>query len=57
MARAPRPKLHGHKIRVSVTLSPEIYEWAAKRVGPGADFASLSHAIERALVLLRERVK
>lgn len=54
MAKARAPT-HGHKVRISVTISPEVYEWVSKRVGSSSEFASVSHAVERALVLLRDR--
>ena len=52
MARA-KPKTHGHKVRVSVTISPELYEWVSRRTGEGREFGSFSHAVERGLAALR----
>lgn len=46
---------HGQKVQISVTISPELYEWAYERVGPGEQFKDFTHAIERGLQCLRER--
>lgn len=54
MPRKPAGAAHGKKIGVSVTLDPALYEWAKERSGPGGQFASISHAVERGLALLRE---
>ena len=42
--RAGRPK-----VKIGVSLDAELYEWILERIGPGGEFASVSHALERAL--------
>jgi Arc/MetJ-type ribon-helix-helix transcriptional regulator len=54
MPRKPAGAAHGKKIGVSVTMDPALYEWVKARSSPGGQFASLSHAVERGLALLRE---
>lgn len=43
------------KVKVGVSLDPALHAWAVARVGPGKEFSTLTHAIERGLALLRER--
>lgn len=54
------PRLKGSadappKVKVSFTMDPDLHEWIMGRVGPGKQFANLSHALERAVYLMRER--
>ena len=53
---APRAKApsQGAKRKISVTPDPALLEWTMARSGPGKQFASVTHAIERGLVLLKE---
>jgi len=44
----------GKKRKVSITPSPELLAWILARTGEGQQFASLTHAVERGWVLLRE---
>lgn len=48
MRRAP-------KVKVGVSIDPDLHAWAVARVGPGKEFSTLTHAIERGLALLAER--
>lgn len=43
-SRAARPK-----VKIGVSIDAELYEWVLQRIGPGGEFASVSHALERAL--------
>lgn len=52
----PRPR-HGstsRKEKLSITMDPELYAWVEARAGPGKEFSSLSHAIERGIASLRD---
>lgn len=54
MARtAQRPTRR--KVKVGVSLDPLLHAWAMARVGPGKEFSTLTHAIERGLALLQAR--
>ena len=53
MGRAITSKT-GKKRKVSITPSPELLAWILARTGEGQQFASLTHAVERGWVLLRE---
>ena len=44
----------GAKKKVSITPSTELYEWIMERTGEGAQFATVTHAVERGWVLLKE---
>lgn len=39
-------------MKIGVAIDPDLYAWAAARAGPGKQFASFTHAIERGLALL-----
>lgn len=51
----PRGTRHGKKVKLAITLAPELHEWLTEQTVTGGRYASMSHAIERALVLMRER--
>lgn len=53
MGRKTTRSAHGAKIRASVTLPPDLYDWALSQV-ESREYASLSHAVERGLMLLRD---
>jgi hypothetical protein len=42
------------KTKLSVTPATELVEWALVRKGAGRQFASMTHAVESGLRLLRE---
>lgn len=46
---------HGRKIRASITINADLHKWVMERTGDGKEFATLSHAIERGIVALKER--
>lgn len=50
----PRPGSSGKKIKVGVSLHPSLHAWAMARVGPGKEFSTLTHALERGLATLAE---
>lgn len=43
----------GTKVKLGITVDPDIYRWIEARTGPGREFASVSHAFERAAALMR----
>lgn len=42
------------KVRIAVTISEDLEEWVKKNVGANKPFGSVSHAVETALVRLRD---
>lgn len=46
MARAQRPK---PKVKIGISIDPELYDWLLQRTGSGREFASISHAVERSV--------
>lgn len=48
---------YGRKVKIHVTIDPTLHAWIRKNIGPGKDFTSLSHAVERAVALLRQSRK
>lgn len=54
MPRAPSSP-SGPKEKKSVSIDRDLLRWVDGRVGPGKEFSSLSHAVERGLALLRDR--
>lgn len=44
----------GKKVKISLTLDPDLLAWAQAHSGPGEVFATVSHAVERGLRLLKE---
>lgn len=48
-----RPKVPKRKIKTGITLDPEMFEWIQSKIKT-KEFSNLTHAIERALHLLRE---
>lgn len=51
-----RPKISRHKVKTSITLDPELYEWINSKI-KSKEFANLTHAVERGLTLLREKIE
>lgn len=54
MPRKAKPAKQGAKRKISITPAPELAEWVLDHSGPGKQFASFTHAVERGLVLLKE---
>lgn len=54
MAR-PRSSASGKKKeKLSVTPDPDLLAWVRERTGPGKEFSTLTHAVERGWAKLRE---
>lgn len=51
MPRGSRPK-----VKIGISLDPDLYEWIVARTGTGGEFASISHAIERSVYLYQRSV-
>jgi len=51
-----RPKVEQRKIKTGITLDPELYNWVQEKVKT-KEFSSMTHAIERGLVLLRQKME
>ena len=47
-------KQRSAKTRIAVTVSTEILDWIESNKGPDKRFGSVSHAVETALVRLRD---
>lgn len=43
------------KIKTGVTLDPELFEWVQTKIKT-KEFSNLTHAVERGLLLLREKL-
>ena len=52
MARAQRPK-----VKIGISIDPELYEWLQQRTGSGREFASISHAVERSVAQYQAKKK
>jgi len=50
-----RPKIPQRKIKTGITLDPELFEWIQSKIKT-KEFSNLTHAIERALLLLKEQM-
>ena len=50
-----RPKVKKRKIKTGITLDPEMYEWIQSKIKT-KEFSTLTHAVERGLMLLREKL-
>lgn len=51
-----RPKILRHKVKTSITLDPELYEWINTKI-KSKEFANLTHAVERGLILLKKNIE
>lgn len=51
-----RPKITRHKIKISVTIDPEIYNWVQEKIKT-KEFSNITHAVERGLLLLKEQIQ
>lgn len=54
MPRKAKATAPGPKRKISITPAPDLAAWVHERSGPGKQFASFTHAVERGLVLLKE---
>lgn len=54
----PRPRVSEsgeRKKKVSISPDPDLLAWIQERTGPGREFASVTHAVERGWKALQER--
>jgi Arc/MetJ-type ribon-helix-helix transcriptional regulator len=51
-----RPKVKRRKIKTGVTLDPELYDWIQSKIKT-RQFSNVTHAIERGLILLKEKLE
>lgn len=51
-----RPKVPQRKIKTGITLDPELFEWIQAKIKT-KEFSNLTHAVERGLHLLREKME
>lgn len=53
----PNPRIRSAraKEKLSITMDADLYDWIAARAGPGKEFSSISHAIERGVASLRDQ--
>ncbi len=51
-----RPKIKRHKVKTSVTIDPELYNWIQEKIKT-KEFSNITHAVERGLYLLKEEVE
>ena len=51
-----RPKISRHKVKTSVTIDPEIFNWVQEKIKT-REFSNLTHAVERGLYLLRKEIE
>lgn len=51
----PRRKIALQKTRYEITIDPELYKWIQSKIKT-KEFSNLTHAVERGLFLLREKI-
>jgi len=51
-----RPKIDRHKVKTSITLEPELFEWIQSKIKT-KEFSNLTHAVERGLLILKEKME
>ena len=51
-----RPKIERRKIKTSITLDPDLYNWILSNV-ESKEFANLTHAVEKGLLLLKSKME
>lgn len=51
-----RPKVKRRKIKTGLTIDPELFDWAQSKIKT-KDFSSLSHAVNKGLLLLKEKME
>lgn len=54
MPRKVKATPHGKKVRITVTVEPDLVAWVMAQKEAGV-YRSLSHAVDRGLALLRDR--
>lgn len=43
------------KRRVAISMDPDLFEWLEERIGPNKQFGSMTHAVETAVLRMKER--
>jgi hypothetical protein len=51
-----RPKVKRRKIKTGITIDPDLFEWVQSKIEI-KDFSTLSHAVNKALLLLKEKME
>jgi len=52
-----RPKKTSrHKIKTSITLEPELFDWIQLKI-ESKEFANITHAVEKGILLLKDRME
>ena len=54
MARKVKAAAHGDKVKITLTLDPDLIAWVVAQKDAGV-YRSVSHAVDRGLALLREK--
>ncbi len=52
----PKKDKRKMKIKTGVTIDPELFEWVQIRIKT-KDFSNLTHAVEKGLFLLKEKME
>ena len=50
-----RPKIARRKIKTGITIDPDLFDWVQKKIEI-KEFSNLTHALEKGLMLLREKM-
>ena len=51
-----RPKIGRHKVKTGITIDPDLFEWVQSKIA-SKEFANLTHAVEKGLLLLKEKME
>ena len=52
-----RPKKTSrHKIKTSITLEPELFDWIQSKI-ESKEFANITHAVEKGILLLKDSMQ
>lgn len=43
------------KRRLAISMDPDLYDWLEERVGPNKPFGSMTHAVETAVLRMKEK--
>lgn len=50
-----RPKVIRRKIKTGITIEPDLFDWVQTKIKT-KEFANLTHAVEKGLLLLKEKL-
>lgn len=45
-----------HKVKTSITLEPELFDWIQSKV-KSKEYANITHAVEKGLLLLKKKTE